>query len=526
MGSAAAPGWAPALARFGVLAAVLALAFAEVIAALAATWAGSTTFNHGFLILPISLTLVWRQRAELRRMAPRQEPWALPALLALSAGWLAGRAADVMLVQQAALVGLLIGLAVFCFGRRVAMRIAFPLGFLAFMVPVGEGLVPALQDITAEFAVALLRLAGIPVFHDGILIQTPGGLFEVAEACAGIRFLIANVVIATLFAHLAFRHWWKAAAFIALGIALPILANGLRAFGIIILAHLTDNRVAAGADHLIYGWGFFAFVMIALLLIGNLFADRAPGDFARPRDPAPAPRDGWGTEDGRGGRRGAALALAAGLAVLAGPAYGWAVIRPPPVMPPAEAVPPAVAAPWRAVAAAGAPWQPRFPHADLIVQQNYRIEDGRDGGGGPPVTLVIAYYTHQRQGAEAVHHANRFDDGTAWRRLATGRLTPGRLRPAAGAGLPAAARFDRLAGSDGPRLVVSWYWVGGHATADPVVAKLRQMLAALTGAAPAAAVIALAADYHAEPAEALAAIDAFLAAAEPLPDWLAGLAAR
>ena len=38
----------------------------------------------------------------------------------------------------------------------------------------------------------LRELMSIPVFHDGIMIEIPNGLFRVAEACAGIRFLIAG----------------------------------------------------------------------------------------------------------------------------------------------------------------------------------------------------------------------------------------------------------------------------------------------------------------------------------------------
>ena len=93
------------------------------------------------------------------------------------------------------------------------------------------------RTIAVGIAVALLRLAGVPVFHDGVLIETPSGLFEVAEACAGIRFLIANLVVVTLFAHLALRRAWKWLLFLTLGLIVPVVANGLRAFGIIAIAH-------------------------------------------------------------------------------------------------------------------------------------------------------------------------------------------------------------------------------------------------------------------------------------------------
>ena len=112
-------------------------------------------------------------------------------------------------VEEVALVGMLVALFIFVFGREVSKRLVFPLAFLFFMVPVGDALITPLQDFTARFAVELLRLSDIPVFHDGVMIQIPNGLYEVAEACAGIRFLIANLVISALFAHLAYEKRWK-----------------------------------------------------------------------------------------------------------------------------------------------------------------------------------------------------------------------------------------------------------------------------------------------------------------------------
>ncbi len=202
---AAHPEWTRALAWFAGLFALLVALFHDVAGAMVYTWWTNVTYNHGFFVLPVSLWLIWLRRDMLRRMTPRQEPLALLALAAMAGGWLIGRAGDVLAVEEVALVGMLVALFVFVFGRAVSRRLVFPLAFLFFMVPVGDALIAPLQDFTARFAVELLRWSGIPVFHDGIMIQIPNGLYEVAEACAGIRFLIANVVISALFAHLAYR---------------------------------------------------------------------------------------------------------------------------------------------------------------------------------------------------------------------------------------------------------------------------------------------------------------------------------
>src|SRR3546814_20295136 len=74
------------------------------------------------------------------------------------------------------------------------------------------------------------------VFLDGYLIQIPTGSFLVAEACSGVRYLLVSVALGVLTAYLFFRPWPRRLLFVALSVAVPIVANGIRASGIIMLA--------------------------------------------------------------------------------------------------------------------------------------------------------------------------------------------------------------------------------------------------------------------------------------------------
>lgn len=490
------PAWIEAGLAFAALAALLGWAMRDAVGAMAATWWNDVTYNHGMLVPPISAYLLWGARRGLAAIPPRPEPLALAPLLCCVGAWVLGQAADAQVVQQAAFVGALASLAVLVFGRAFARAAWFPLCFLGFMVPAGDFLIAPLQDLTAAFSVALLRLVGIPTYVEGILIYIPSGAFEVAEACAGLRFLIANVVVAALFAYLAYERPWKRALFLALGVALPILANGLRAFGIIILAHATDHQVAAGADHIIYGWGFFSAVMLLLLWIGNRFADRPVGVPPAP----PAPRAA------RPARHRWAIAAAAALAILSGHAYASALMAAPdgPGRPLATPLaPPFAPAGWAASPLPSPAWDPVFVGPDRVVRAAW-------AKAGDGVELAVAWYDWQRQGAEAVNEGNRFADEVAWTRVSTGRAeVAGRH-----------ARVDTLRGPSGGRVVASWYWVGGRLTADPMEAKLLQTWSTLTGRNRAAAVVALSAPFEERPEEALAAVGR-LAADLPLESWLA-----
>ncbi len=96
----------------------------------------------------------------------------------------------------------------------------------------------------------------------------PNGRWSVIEACSGVRYLIASLVVGTLFAYLNYTTMWRRFAFVGVSIVVPIVANWLRAYMIVMLGYLSDNRIATGVDHIIYGWVFFGLVMLLMFWIG------------------------------------------------------------------------------------------------------------------------------------------------------------------------------------------------------------------------------------------------------------------
>ena len=125
--------------------------------------------------------------------------------------------------------------------------------------------------MTLDLTMFFLGLAGVPAVSDGFIIEVPHATFFVAEACAGLRFLIASIAFGTLYACLIYRTAGRRTLFIIASIIIPIIANGLRAFGIVWLGYALSSAQAAAADHLIYGWIFFSFVILLLILAGLPF---------------------------------------------------------------------------------------------------------------------------------------------------------------------------------------------------------------------------------------------------------------
>lgn len=327
--------WRGALLALGLGLALLGWLFAAEAGAAVRVWNTSTAYNHCWLVGPIAAWLAWQRRHRLAGLAPAPLPAA--ALLMLPAGlaWLAAERLGIMEGRQLAAMGMLWVLVLAVLGWRVSRAMAAPLLYLVFLVPFGEFATPRLQELTARMIEIGLGVLDIAYHREGMLIDTTVGTFHVAEACAGLRFLIAAIAFGALYAIVMFRSPWRRLTVMVLAVVVPILANGVRALGIVVVAQYLGSAEAAAADHVIYGWGFFSVVMLLLIVAGLPFRQDGAAD-----GPAPAPALPLGAP------RGTALAAATGLALAlaaAGPAVAMAIDAggtAPQVVAPRLAIPP------------------------------------------------------------------------------------------------------------------------------------------------------------------------------------------
>lgn len=263
----------------------LALAWAVLMALAAAAWGemawqwwNASTYNHILLIPPILVWLVRQRWSDVSQLIPTT--W-WPGLILLLFGlttWRVGAAFDINLISQFGAVLMLQSAVTVLLGPRVTVGVLFPLAYMLFLVPFGDEIIPALQGVTAKLTIELTHASGVPASIDGIYIDTPAGLFIVAEACSGVKFLVAMVALGALVAHTCFTSWRCRALFMMAAVVVPVLANGVRAWGTIYIAQSQGLEFAAGFDHIVYGWIFFAVVMAAVIGGAWRFFDRAPDD--------------------------------------------------------------------------------------------------------------------------------------------------------------------------------------------------------------------------------------------------------
>ena len=452
-----------------LLLAILAL-YAHTVGGMVTIWSRSDTYAHGFVVPLISLWLIWRIRHTLAALVPRPSRLAWLLLLGAAALWLAGDLVAVNAATQLALVMLLVLAVPAVLGWQLALAMAFPLGFLFFAVPIGDFMLPHFMEWTADFTVLALRLSGIPVYREGLQFIIPSGSWSVVEACSGIRYMIASVTVGCLFAYLSYTSMSKRLVFVGVSILVPLVANWLRAYMIVMIGHLSGNELATGVDHIIYGWVFFGVVILAMLFVGARWAD-APAPPAGPvasAVPANAPALGRST----------AIAAVVALFIVASPHALERLLALGTQTASVALSTPAVQAPWQPAATPPSDWVPAFQFPSATSNSGY------SGPQGEAVGLHLSYYRQQNYERKLVSSQNMLavHDDKQWAQVSGGSATT----QLAGQPLTVAAATLRnqtggLASNSQRLQVWRFYWVNNRFTASDALAKIQGALSRITG---------------------------------------------
>jgi exosortase A len=481
--------------------AAIAIIFWPTLSSLFFIWNNNVSYQYCWLILPIMAWLVWERRRELAQLTPHASLWGAAAM-GLSAGiWLLGEAGNINLVRHAGLIFLFQSSIWAAFGWHIVRALLFPTVFAVFMIPAGEQFIAPLQQVTAWFCEKLLTLFGVPFTTDGLFIHAPNGTFEVAEACSGIRYLTTMVALGAVYANITFKSTLRRASVMLMAVVFPVVANGVRAWGIIYLGYISDNKIAQGIDHILYGWVFFVFVMLLFIAACWRFADRPldmPAiDLATFKQAAAA----------KSGRDWLLPALAITAIFAATFTYSKAMwSRSATLQSPS-------------FAAFDVPGWPHSDHADHVNYTPIYVKASKDqlaalsDGEGRFVQLYMAVYDRQADGREMVSFGNgafqnASDDHVGW--VWTGNETAPQLQSS-----PPPYAFTVYKGQM-VRDVWQWFYVNGKILNSPAAAKLEAAKARLLGGRTDAATLIVSSERAQSKASQAAHLEKFMQALGPV----------
>jgi exosortase len=253
-----------------ILISMLIVVYWPILTVLCHEWINYDNNSHGILVPFISLFIIWRERHIIDLSESRTSYIGLGLLVASLIAYVLGYSGKINVLPRVALVTTIIGIVWYNYGKYIFLKIAFPLLFLYFMIPLPVSLEAVvsfkLQTWVTQISSAILTALSIVVFREGNILHFASCSLEVAEACSGIRSLTAYIMLGCLFGYIMKGSLLKRSIMVLIAIPLAIIVNIIRVVGTGILANYYGSIIARGFLHefsgiVVFFLGFLLFFL-------------------------------------------------------------------------------------------------------------------------------------------------------------------------------------------------------------------------------------------------------------------------
>ena len=180
--------------------------------------------------------------------------------------------AQISLLYWLGILLLLCTTLIFVFNANIKIVVAA--SYFIFLLPVWGVLTIPLQSISVFAVNTIMGFTTIPVFVEKEFVHIPSGIFEIADGCSGLRYLLTSLAISTLFSFLYLRTIKSTTIFISVAILGALITNWLRISALIIIGHQTEMTSSLMNDHNMFGWYLYIPFMFLLFKFGGYLADK------------------------------------------------------------------------------------------------------------------------------------------------------------------------------------------------------------------------------------------------------------
>ncbi len=260
------------------LSTLMVLLYAPVLGSLARQWWGDPNYGHGFFVPLFAGYVLWSERDRRITQPFRPNNFGFAVMLFAIGLRIFGMLGAELFMARLSLVILISGIVLFLGGRQVLRSVAFPIGYLLFMIPlpaiVYYQLTLPLQLWASRLGATGLVVLGIHTVREGNLLFLPNCTLNVVEACSGIRSLLSLLAAAVAYGYLAEQSMWKRSVLAIASLPIAIATNGLRLVATGVLSYFFGPSVDSGVVHVALGLCFFALGFVSILLIHRILGLR------------------------------------------------------------------------------------------------------------------------------------------------------------------------------------------------------------------------------------------------------------
>ena len=231
---------------------------------------------HGPLVLATAIWLVWRNWASIVEEArPGKMAIAVPVVLVGAALYTFGRAFNFLMIEVAALLLALLAIAYAFVGRKVLMKLWFPIFYLGFLIPLPgwilDGLTQPLKILVSDIVTWLLSALGYPISQVGVTLYIAQYQLLVEDACAGLNSIISLTAVGLFYIYLMHNASWRySLLLLAFLLPIAIAANVIRVIILVLLTYYFGNEVAQGYLHDFAGIVTFVSALLLFFLLDQI----------------------------------------------------------------------------------------------------------------------------------------------------------------------------------------------------------------------------------------------------------------
>jgi exosortase len=260
----------------GSLAAAFLFVYLPVWRRLAAAWSSNDEYSHGFLIIPICLYILFREKPEIARCQVVPSNWGFVIFAMGLVIYIFSHLAEIMTLASLSMVLVIAGMVIYICGFGVFGKLRFPIFLMLFMIPVPAQIYSSatlpLQLMVSKASVWLIDVAGVPVYREGNMIRLTEKSLEVVQACSGLRSMISLFALSSILGYFIIKSTLSRGILILLGVPISIGVNVIRIFLIALFLYFLRYDLTDESIHGLFGLVIFSFAMALIIGAGRILS--------------------------------------------------------------------------------------------------------------------------------------------------------------------------------------------------------------------------------------------------------------
>jgi exosortase len=249
------------------------IGYFPVFQVLARKWADSFDYTYAFFTVPVLVYMVW-QRRDFFLESKDGGYFGLGCVVLSSLLYILSLQLQIPTFSSLFMLMTIASAFIYMAGIRVLKVLAIPLLLMLLLIPIPNQvysmLTLPLQLKVSEISGLLLQQFSIPLLREGNVLSLPGKVFEVVEACSGIRSLMALCSLSLMLGYFSLRRNLSVLVLLASSLPIAIVVNIIRVVSLVLVYHFFRIDLAEGIAHTISSSVIFCISLVLLYLLQRI----------------------------------------------------------------------------------------------------------------------------------------------------------------------------------------------------------------------------------------------------------------